>query len=236
MLQVRVDLSHLHNLAADADQAALDLSSRRIALRVASYVQQVWQLAAMGTRLPGMVRTVYDPTYAESIRTIIGPEYVDVETDYYGAMTIQHGRPPVDLKPGLLAGQSAHLAKDGHRYAIVPLRHSTPGTSPHNGLPPLPNDVYRAALRGNKIVSGSEMGMRGIQPGWSLGPWSGLRREVAPGGKKGAYYTYRSVSERSSPTKFVLPALPPVDVRQSVWDYVQPEIQKIIHEELGLGQ
>lgn len=50
--------------------------------------------------------------------------------------------------------------------------------------------------------------------------------------KRGTYWTYRTVSDHTEPSKWVLPALPPMDVRQMVWDYVEPRIQEIIAEEL----
>jgi hypothetical protein len=142
------------------------------------------------------------------------------------------GTPPIDLKPGLLSGPHAKVSQTGHRYNVVPLRHATPGNSGQNMLPALPNDVYIAALRGQRISPASEMGTRNQQPGWSVGAYAGLRREVRPGGQRGQYRTYRAVSDRSEPSKWVLGAVPPMDVRRLVWEYVAPRIQEIIAEEL----
>jgi hypothetical protein len=232
MLQISVDLEHYLALAEATGDPTIHMAATRAAQRVAEYVQTTWQLVAEGYRIPGMQRGIYDPAYAASIKTVVSPTHVDVFTTDEGAMQIQSGRPPVDLKPGLLSGPSARTSHDGHRYTIVPLRHATPGNSGQHMLPALPNDVYMAALRGQRITPMMEMGQRNQRPGWSVGPYVGLRREVAPGGKRGHYYTYRAVSDHTEPSKWVLPALPPQDIRGAVWDYVKPGIEAIIEEEM----
>src|SRR5205823_1056342 len=110
---------------------------------------------------------------------------------------------PIDLKPGLLYGRGAKISKAGVRYNIVPFRKYTPGRG-KGGLYTLPNDVYRAALRGQHIARGTEMGERFRRIGyggeeWKSGPFAGLAKYPAPRGFGSQYYTFRTVSENSPP-------------------------------------
>lgn len=48
---------------------------------------------------------------------------------------IENGLEPYDMKPALLQGRNAKIAKDGTRYNTVPFRHQTPGTVGVAGAP-----------------------------------------------------------------------------------------------------
>lgn len=45
---------------------------------------------------------------------------------------VENGWAGGDMKQALLSGRNAKMTKDGHRYAIIPFRHGTPGTSGAN--------------------------------------------------------------------------------------------------------
>jgi len=146
---------------------------------------------------------------------------------------------PVDLKPGLLYGKSSRVSRKGTRYAIVPFRKSTPGRG-KGGLYTLPNDVYRASLRGQTISPNSEMGMRfqrvgyGGEP-WKSGPFAGLTRYEGEyrGGTR--YYTFRTVSENSPPLSWIRPPfLAREEAVSEVRDYMNSVIPEIIVSELGM--
>ena len=106
-----------------------------------------------------------------------------------------------------------HIAKDGHRYAIVPFRHLT-GPSRANGstkrsqrlraLQPLPRSVYRAALaQGRLEPSGPFAGPQ--KEGWATGQYAGVTKIMKPGRVRASgYYTFRTVSEGSPAASWVI--------------------------------
>ena|SRR5438874_4379420 len=146
-------------------------------------------------------------------------------------------RGPIDLKPGLLAGRSSKVSKKGVRYAVVPFRKTTPGRG-KGGLYTLPRDVYRAVLRGQRIIPGTEMGERfrrlgygGIE--WTTGPYAGLTRYSAGGGGS-RYYTFRTVTENSPAMSWIRPPfLQRQEAVQGVQDYMSGIIPDIINSYLG---
>lgn len=45
---------------------------------------------------------------------------------------LEEGYGPFDMKYGLTHGPKSKVAKDGHRYAVIPLRHTTEAANPNN--------------------------------------------------------------------------------------------------------
>lgn len=185
------------------------------------YVKSTWSAVTYGKRMPGMTHVFYDPEYAPTLKIERQGFRARVYTEYQGATEIQHGRPSIDLKPGLLSGPGAKTNAKGQSYNVVPFSHASPHSS---SIKALPEDVYRAALRGQKIPANSEMGTRNTRSGWSVGPYANLRRE-----SKGRYSTYRTVSESQiGSRKWVIPQLPPIDVVSAVQSFTEPHLQEII--------
>ena len=64
---------------------------------------------------------------------------------------IEKGKPPFDMKPGLLAGPNAKMGKTG-RYNTVPFRHGTPGSTGKRVGAPMPITHTTAKGRPASIV------------------------------------------------------------------------------------
>jgi hypothetical protein len=137
-----IGLKNLPNTARAVEQATL-------------LVQRLWMQAASGAEVSyhGQSFTVKrrSGAYARSIAD--GLEYpadgdpltgrVSADTPY--AEAIEKGVAAHDMKPALLGGPRARLAKDGTRYAIVPFRHNTPGAGATGQA--MPVDVYQRARK-----------------------------------------------------------------------------------------
>jgi hypothetical protein len=154
------------------------------------------------------------------------------------SLTEDEARGPIDLKPGLLAGRSARVSQKGVRYAVVPFRKYTPGRG-KGGLYSLPRDIYRAALAGQKIAPGTEMGERfwrfgyGGEP-WTTGPFANLTRYETPWGRGSRYYTFRTVTSNSPPLSWLRPPkLANREITGRIIDQVRQGIPELVRAMLG---
>lgn len=234
--EIELDFSEYEKILSQSSGAESDLLKLQLEHaidEVLEYVKSTWSQVTYGSRIPGMTNSFFDPEYAPSLKTERHGFKGRVYTDYRGAAEIQYGRPSIDLKPGLLNGPGAKINQRGQRYNVVPFKHRTPAGG-SSVIKALPEDVYRAALHGQRISANSEMGMRDRRAGWAVGPYAGLRRELASSSGRGEYRTYRTVSERHLGTpKWVIPALPPIDVVSLVQRYVEPRVQEIVNRYLS---
>jgi hypothetical protein len=110
--------------------------------------QETWTRAASGQQLPGLPFVVNSKQYHRTIeRRQISPTTWEVYTSYTTRKglsvtdLLEKGHGLIDLKPGLLNGPHSKQGKHG-RYAIVPFRHGTPGSSSQNN--PMPLSVYKS--------------------------------------------------------------------------------------------
>lgn len=115
---------------------------------------------------------------------------------------LENGKPPFDMKPGLLNGPRAKRTKKGTKYNIVPFRHGTPGTTARNVGAPMPMTGLSAK---GKAISAVYVAAKALTPslptgtgktawGGSTGDFGGLgMRTQLPvkGGRPGAY-TWKS--------------------------------------------
>lgn len=87
---------------------------------------------------------------------------------------IEDGLPKdFDMKPGLLNGKSSHVAKDGHRYAIVPFKHSRGPKNMDKNSRDLLAQVKRVLRK-----EGIKMGPKGLVKGADGNPKVGLIRRI----------------------------------------------------------
>ena len=115
---------------------------------------------------------------------------------------IEKGKPPFDMKPGLLAGPHAKQTKSGARYNTVPFRHGTPGTTgkqvgapmPITGTSPKGKPVSMIYIEAKKLTPSVEGPDGKTVWGQRTGDFSGFGIKTQPavkGGRPGAY-TWKS--------------------------------------------
>lgn len=112
---------------------------------VGAVAQQVtinWVAAVQRAKL----RAEEKDAYANSIQAkMTGAYSALVWADYKYAEDIENGRPARDLKKMLDTSLKVRLNKTGHRYLIIPFRHSTPGAKAVGQS--MPGAVYAKAKK-----------------------------------------------------------------------------------------
>lgn len=244
MFEITVDIQ-----GQPFDDAALHAAVQQALL----YVQSAWIAAVSGSAAPGMSRPVTDDRYAAALATPDALEYPFNADPFQGRVTMtdpalaqryETGYKPFDIKPGLLRGKSAKTAKAGHRYAVVPFIHATPGTVGQKGaaLPAVVYQVAAAATQGGRVSLLPQLALLGQRSKlpiggmatpytWKTGPYAGLVR----GGRTGhtTYQTFRTVSDRSDPASWWHPGMPPNPIIASVRDLVAPIVEQVLAGAIG---
>lgn len=157
---------------------------------------------------------------------------------------IENGWAGGDMKPFLLSGRNAKVARDGTRYNVVPFRHMGPGTTGRHGQPmgsqyrgqlgrpkadQLGKDVYEAA-KGLVGKRSRKAGPRRLAPGHApvLKPhhktdiYAGMVKERAKYKKatQSQYGTFRAVSDKSDPASWIHPGIEAREFFKEASDYV----------------
>ena len=218
------------------------------------WAQQVYG----GNPLPGC-RRIRNREYLESlsegnaVRTE-GNELVGVVIARYKyASDIEHGYPPFDLKPGILAGPKAKQGKNG-KYSIVPFRWATPGNTGNSGgfSDLMDGSLYdlgakQLANRSGQSSPRDEISEGRLQfideqsgTGWAVTRSShtgyehlrplaaGIRKEGSDGHHQ--YQSYRTVSSASDPASWIHPGAPPNPIAKAVEEHMFPVVEKLINE------
>lgn len=88
-------------------------------------VEEVLKAALNGTVIPGMTSTVKRPDLAGAVqRSDLGLFEFSVEAPSDVA-SIENGKAPYDMKPGMINGPRSRPLKDGTgRYNIIPFKHN----------------------------------------------------------------------------------------------------------------
>lgn len=209
MIKMRLDLGDLTDLI----QSKRDKQRfTRALVGIAESARDAWARAAMH----GL--NVSRAAYLAGLQQpeVEGPGVVSIELKGALANKIERGARPFDLREGLLSGPNARIAKDGHRYAIVPFRHQTPGT---RGALATPMDqTYAPPSAGSRsgrigIAGHVELGERAYKRAQRLRAGQpptidapklqahhavhAFERMYKAGGKGHRYYiTFRTVSDR----------------------------------------
>lgn len=133
------------------------------------------------------------------------------------AHDIEKGQPPHPMLPWLAQGPKSKVGKDGHRYTIIPLRHSTTG-APETAKPPQKDyaDALQALIK--------QRDFKTVKQGYSpkTGKYTTIERVTTKNthpylkgltrvreyktkdSKKptsSAYFTFRTASEKQDPAK-----------------------------------
>ncbi|MFX4302983.1 hypothetical protein ACOJUR_12125 [Alicyclobacillus tolerans] len=219
-------------------------------------VEEVLKASLNGTVIPGMTSAVKRSDLAGSVqRSDLGLFEFSVEAPS-DIVSIENGKPPYDMKPGMINGPRSRPLNDGTgRYNIIPFKHN---------LDDLPDAVAEMAstLTLSKIIGqfmDEENKLRNIYSwGTDTGDtskWMPVETKPQIGGMTGPYMhkaskgsnmyrfkdnnfiTFRTVSSHSSPDSWWHPGTPSNPVMQSVEDYVRPHVEAHIVsawiEELG---
>ncbi|UOF90784.1 hypothetical protein LSG31_00430 [Fodinisporobacter ferrooxydans] len=246
MFNLEIDL----NQFSDVINELPDLSVAKSVLdqgvkNATQYVRDVWVAAVQGTRLPGMTYTVFDDSYAKSLRTgesmkFPAPLYGVVTTDYDGADRIETGYGPYDMKTGLLNGPKSRPLKSGNgRYNTVPFRHYTPtdsnsGSSVISIKMRMPDNVFAQAKNLKRSVFDSNGKMKwGESLDWNAKPaysWTGYQHQSniydgmyrVGAARHSQYLTFRRVS---TPRIKILPNGREVRVGSAEDSWIHPGVK-----------
>lgn len=171
-----VELAPVEQMAGDMVQQPSPEIMQQGLREAAEEVRNVWYGAVMGNLLPGMSRPVFNEEYANSLQTgdsiqLPSPWWAVVLTTYAGAMRIERGYGPFDIKKGLLASPNAKHTRDGRPYQDIPFRHGTPGGTGFGGsrvhFPSMPKEIYAHARRlPPNLGPGSGAHLRGGEVEW----------------------------------------------------------------------
>ena len=212
-------------------------------------VQQMWQGWAMGNSIEGAV-DIKKPS-ANLARSIgveqTGDFAAEVSTTSAHMQSIQAGRKAQDMKLTYPYGRKSRVFANGNPYLIVPFRWGTPGKGgsarTHFGSQ-MSGGVYAAAkqMLESARTGGThyEANARGEAVPRSEYVWgsrlktanpsayeSGMVRMAdATGGS--TYFTFRIISARSAPSKWVKKAVPPNDVAAAVARASEADAERII--------
>jgi hypothetical protein len=188
-----------------------------------------------------------------------GPDGVIAEITLVGVMpnNLEFGMGSFDMKevrPGWLGGGKAKIGKDGKRYAIIPMRHSTgqstrfdyTGKAKAVSGPDLKTQL-RATVKQyglDKALTSAmgEVATRRVPLNAPVHPYlQGLQKTemaVPSGAAKGfsrssTLTTFRVISENSAPSAWIHPGIKPANLLQEVETWVDKELDRIMETILG---
>ena len=172
---------------------------------------------------------------------------------------IEFGMPSFDMKevtPGWLGGGKAKVSKDGHRYVVVPFRHSTSSNTniaytgqakAQNMQAELRKTVRNYGLdRMVRAASGSVVtgtvsrvpnnapdvhrflrGLARIQEAFNTSTSAGLQRGAS------TLMTFRIMSDKSAPDAWIHPGLPGVNLLNEVSNWTDQQLNGLIERIMG---
>jgi len=251
--------------ATDLARAIADTEARvaQLVQEQTQFLQNTWIAAVSGRVLPGMVKPVRSDEYAAAISSAGALQYPFNGDPFAGRVValpqpvvqrVEEGYPTFDMKPGLLRGPKAKVAKDGHRYTVVPFTHTVPGSTTQKGSP-MPPQVYALArtLRtgGPSHPALAQLGVRTKQPAQvnleaqrrgrpdvmtapythKASIYAGMRKTGAAGHT--SYKTFRVVSDKSDPNSWVHPGQPPNPVVRAVQAFCEPLVYARFQQVFG---
>lgn len=222
-------------------------------------IQATWQQAVMGAQaIPGVpeirANIQLRRLYADSI--VLGEQLNNPNSGMFRgsviaanqiAQDLEYGKAPWDMKPMLLGGPKARVAKNGNRYNIIPFRHSVPAKNPNANFQPMPKDIYAEARRlkasvraGNKVAWGERL--TGTEARYAPGknPSTGykhkngryegmvrIEKEYARA-TQSKYLTFRVVSTQSDPQAWWHPGYQAHHIAAGVANFCAPAVREMI--------
>ena len=196
------------------------------------------------------------------IKALRGPEEIAPNT-YRISLTnsgSKGGLPPTwieggfarfDMKPGMLAGPKARVAKDGTRYNIIPFTHS-PTAAPRTLAQSIQQQGLKAILAANKLnrtvrnaqghpIQGTAGTVRSTAAGkpWLIGQklknLQGLIKVQKTYGKatQSQYLTFRIVSSKSPANSWIHPGYEGAHIFPDTAKYMEHQIQEAMSSILG---
>lgn len=213
----------------------------------ASFIMRTWVNIAQGNDVTGKPDNVSfsgSVEYANSIRIIsAGPFNKSVISDSPIGAKLEEGSPEYDMKPALVKGPRSRVAKDGHRYNIIPLRQYTKTLrSKKVGG----QNAYDAAksLTQQKIIGfkmDSEGKRRLMYAKWDREKridvsdrlLAGMVRMSSGAGseKRSTYLTFRNVN-LSQAGKWIRKAQSPWNITKVVADKTRGKVEKFVSDAL----
>lgn len=164
---------------------------------------------------------------------------------------IEQGWPGGDMKPFLLAGRNAKMTRGGIRYNTVPFRHGVPGVTGRNF--PAMGSAYRRQM-GEEAAA--RLGKRVYKAAKKLGPgerlptpsglapklrsihttdiYAGMIREEGDA-RSVQYMTFRRVSDRSDPGKWIHPGFEGVKLFEDAARYAKDITARMMGSLLRAG-
>lgn len=247
---VRVTGDLANELGALFNASTLPATHEAVFLAAMS-VQKMWRGWAMGSSVEGAA-DIKKPS-ANLARSIgveqTGDFQAEVSTTSAHMQSIQAGRKAQDMKLTYPYGKKSRVFANGNPYLIVPFRWGTPGKGgearSHFGSQ-MSDEVYAAAKQlGKSFRTGGthyEENARGEAVQRSEYVWQGrlktssredyensmVRMSNTAGGS--TYFTFRIISARSAPYKWIKKAVPANDVAGAVARAALPQAEKIIEE------
>ena len=190
-------------------------------------IQTEWQ-AAVFKAIP--IRDAWSRTRNEeavnSIKvTFSSPLSALVSSDNKDVVGVEEGFAAYDMKAMLLTSSKTKVTTKGKRYLTIPIRHGTPGNGALSRA--MPQQVYQAAsgLRPSSITGRNLWGdalPAGLvpkrKPSHRSDPYAGMVRmnTSTASAKSSVYLTFRTMSENSPASSWILPAKPGQNVARGI--------------------
>lgn len=175
---------------------------------------------------------------------------------------VEQGWPEHDLRDTVLGGPATLVSKAGNRYARIPFRHGTPGSSGRNVGRPMPRAIHKAAKMLAPTFSEAAplvakmWGNKRLQPGmagaarqvekilaqkeqeWHKSSiYAGMVREVAAYAKvqQSKFMTFRTISDKpgADPRSWRHPGIKARHLAERVAEHVRQTADEIAAKVLG---
>lgn len=230
---------------------AQDLPATHEAVQLAAVnVQRTWQDWARGASLAG-ARDIANPStrLAASIGvTQTGEFSASVGTSSKHMESIQRGRAAQDMKKTYPYGRKSRVFANGNPYLIVPFRWGTPSKAGRRAhfASTMNAQVYAAAKQlaqswrteGTHLeYNAQEEAVRRSEYVWQGRLKTESREDYESGMVRmrndaggSTYFTFRIISARSAPHKWIKKAIPPNDVALAVARANESVAEKLIEE------
>lgn len=159
---------------------------------------------------------------------------------------IEEGKPPFDMKPGLLSGPNVKRTKKGQPYNTVPFSIKTPGSQSFGAME-MPKSIYSLAknldvgesLKLPKRLEGYAVRTR-LSPEiskwghytWKTSPYEGVTKTWKfPGQGSGpkAYKSFRRVSRKSNPNSWIHPGFRAKNLMEEAANNLEHKFAEILN-------
>jgi len=171
---------------------------------------------------------------------------VTLKGDFPNAL--ERGAPAFDMKPGFLGSSKAKRDAKGNTYFTVPMGLKAPGSGNRGPSPPvIPWSVYKSVSRSpigttHKLpLKYEDLGIRTrLSPDpqswghytWKTSPFENIKKTAGPGGR-GAYMTFRRVSEKSDPNSWIHPGFRTLNLAKRVTAMASEIVSKTFADLVG---